>query len=143
VLLTRNLGKLRLNFFDFSTIFKRIYKIQQFEYTIEYVLLHRGPYKELKRHNYALGLQKRPWEDLGASNWVPSPSRRRVLSDSGASGGAFGRGGGGTRPQAHLGRRANQSLGGGGSGGGAWRRPAMMAATARGDGEEGTRLGNA
>jgi hypothetical protein len=79
----------------------------------------------------------------GASNWVPSPSRRRGSPDSAGSGGAFGRGGGGTRPQAHLGRRVDQSLGGDDSGGGARRRPAMTVAAARGNGEEGARLGNA
>jgi hypothetical protein len=29
-------------------------------YTIEVTLLHRGPYKELKPHNYASGLRKTP-----------------------------------------------------------------------------------
>jgi hypothetical protein len=43
VLLTRNLEKLSLQFSEFSTIFYRIYKIQQYDYTIEVTLLRQGP----------------------------------------------------------------------------------------------------
>jgi hypothetical protein len=43
VILTRSLEKLSLKFSKFSTIFWRIDKIQQYDYTIEVTLLRQGP----------------------------------------------------------------------------------------------------
>jgi hypothetical protein len=57
---------LGLNFSDFYTILYIFYKNQQIDYTIEDVLFHQGPYKELRHYNHALGLWKNPQKDLGA-----------------------------------------------------------------------------
>jgi hypothetical protein len=99
-------------------------------FTIEDALFSLGPWKDLGSHKYTLGSRKRPWEDLGASNWVPKPTWRRGLPDFAGSGGAFGWGGGGARPRAHLGPGGGRSWGGGVAGEGARRRPAVAAAVA-------------
>jgi hypothetical protein len=49
--------KIEFAFSDVSTIFLRIFKIQQIEYTSEDTLLHRGPYKDLECYNHAPSLQ--------------------------------------------------------------------------------------
>jgi hypothetical protein len=97
----------------------------------------------LGSHKYALGSRKIPWEDLGASNWVPRPTWQCGSPDFVGSWGAFGRGGGGARPRAHLGPGGGRSWGGGVADEGARRRAAVTAAAAWGDGEEGAGLGNA
>jgi hypothetical protein len=46
-------------------------------------------------HNYALGLRKRPWKDLGARNWVPraaggGPRRNPTRPTAGLAGEGWG-----------------------------------------------------
>jgi hypothetical protein len=73
----------------------------------------------------------------------PRGHRRCGLPDSGETGGALGRGSGGTRPGSHLGLAGDRSWGGGGSDERArWRT--MAAAAVRCDSGEGeAKLGNA
>jgi hypothetical protein len=60
VFFTMNLTKLVLQFSELSTIFYTFYKFLQICNTIEDVLLHRDPQKDLKHYNQALGLWIRP-----------------------------------------------------------------------------------
>jgi hypothetical protein len=80
---------------------------------------------------------------LGACNWVPRPKGRHGSPDFADSGGAFGWGGGGARPRAHLGHCGGRSWGGGVAGEGARQGPAVPAAADCGSGERGATPGNA
>jgi hypothetical protein len=113
---------LSLHFSDFSTIFYVFSNFQQNSYTIGDSLFLIGPWKDLGSYKYAPSSRLGPWKDLGACNWVPRPIGQRSLPDFASSGDAFGRGGGGARPRAHLGPCGGRSWGGGVVGEGARRR---------------------
>jgi hypothetical protein len=75
--------------------------------------------------------------------WALAIGSLDQLGGAAGSGGAFGRGGGGARPRAHLGPCGGRSWGGGVAGEGARRCPAVAAAAGCGSGERGATSGNA
>jgi hypothetical protein len=109
--------KLVLQFFEFYTIFYTFYKFLQNCNTIEDELLRRDPCK-----------------DSGPRNWVPRPWEAAAPAEIRLAGRAPGRGGGGARSQAHLGRGEDRGSSGDSSGGGARRRSAVAPAASCGSG---------
>jgi hypothetical protein len=119
---------LGLHISDFSKIFYGFYKIQLKGFTIEVVVLHRGPWKLLILYKCAPGSHKIAWKEINPCNWVPGKGRRHGQPGSGESGGALARGGGGARPHAHLGLAGDRSWGREVAGEGARWRPTAVAA---------------
>jgi hypothetical protein len=80
-------NKIGFSFFQFFYDFLEILQ-KSGNCTIEDVLFHRGPYKELRHYNHALSLRKNPRKDLGACNVAlghgggaarPNPARPAIL----------------------------------------------------------------
>jgi hypothetical protein len=72
-----------LHFSDFSTIFYGFYNFQPKHQYYLRTPLHAGHWKVSDSREYAPGLRKSPWKDLGARNWVPRHGRRRLGPKSG------------------------------------------------------------
>jgi hypothetical protein len=120
-----------LQFSEFSTIFYTFYKFLQNCITIEDVLLHRDPQKDLNHYKQALGLLINPQKETGPRNWVlgrggtaGSPESRRLRPRSRA-------GSGSGRAGAHLGPIGGRGWGKRVAGAGVRRRPVVVAAAAR------------
>jgi hypothetical protein len=131
VFTTTNPTKLVLQFSEFSTIFYAFYKFLHNSITIEDVLLHRDPQKDLNHYNQALDLWISPWKKTGPCNWVLGRGGTAARRNSGGSGRAPGRGVARGRAGAHLGPTCGRGWGKGVAGAGVRRRPAAVAAVAR------------
>jgi hypothetical protein len=129
LLFTRNPTKLGLHFSDFSTIFYRIYKIQQITYTIE-VTFCIGPLRSLRSLQKCPRFALRPSERLGTLQCSPRAPAGSGPAKFRRTGGRGRPGAGGEWPAGPWGSILVLGLGRGTTGGRGRRSGAVTAAGA-------------